>query len=37
MSDPYVIGKVLEAFQGRESRPRLVMGPPRGELLAAIA
>jgi 2-polyprenyl-6-methoxyphenol hydroxylase-like FAD-dependent oxidoreductase len=37
MSDPHVLGKVLEAFQERENRPPLVLGPPRGELLAAIA
>jgi 2-polyprenyl-6-methoxyphenol hydroxylase-like FAD-dependent oxidoreductase len=37
MSDPYVLGKVLESFKERESRPPLVMGPRRGELLTAIA
>ena len=37
MSDPYVLGKVLEAFQERDGRPPLVLGPARGELLAAIA
>ena len=37
MSDPYVLGKVLESFQERDSRPPLVMGPRRGELLTAIA
>lgn len=37
MSDPYVLGKVLESFQERESRPPLVMGPRRGELLTTIA
>jgi 2-polyprenyl-6-methoxyphenol hydroxylase-like FAD-dependent oxidoreductase len=37
MSDPHVLGKVLEAFQERENRPPLVLGPPRRELLAAIA
>ena len=36
MSDPYVLGKVLEAFQERDSRPPLVMGPRRGELLTTI-
>jgi hypothetical protein len=37
MSDPYVLGKVMESFQQRESRPPLVMGPRRAELLTAIA
>ena len=37
MSDPYVVGKVLEAYQERESRPPVRLGPGRGELLEAIA
>ena len=37
MSDPYVVGKVLEAYQERGTRPPLRLGPARGELLQAIA
>ncbi|HEV2369213.1 MAG TPA: FAD-dependent oxidoreductase [Acidimicrobiales bacterium] len=37
MADPYVIGKVLEAYQEREVRPVVRLGPERGELLEAIA
>jgi len=37
MSDPYVVGKVLEAYQERDTRPPVRLGPPRGELLDAIS
>lgn len=37
MSDTYVVAKVLEAYQERETRVPLRLGPPRSELLAAIA
>ena len=37
MGDPYVLGKVMEAYQERDSRPPVMMGPPRTELLATIS
>jgi 2-polyprenyl-6-methoxyphenol hydroxylase-like FAD-dependent oxidoreductase len=38
LQDPDVIGRVLSAYQDRESRPpEPVLGPPRDELLAQLA
>jgi 2-polyprenyl-6-methoxyphenol hydroxylase-like FAD-dependent oxidoreductase len=37
LADPYVVAKVMEAFQERHHRPRTRLGPERDELLAAVA
>jgi hypothetical protein len=37
MTNPDLIGKVMEAYQNRENRaPEPPLGPPREELLAAL-
>ena len=37
LADPYVVARVMEAFQERDRRPPARLGPKRDELLAAIA